>query len=107
MFARVIDIKTKPGEAAKLCHTLHDKILGMLKSQPGFVDELVLVNEAEEDHVLAVSLWKTLEDAENYRKVNYPKIKELIEHHIHHAPTVHMYAVDSSTVHKIAKGKAV
>lgn len=106
MFARVIDIKTKPGEATQLCHTIHQKVLTFLQSAQGFVDELVLVNEAEADHVIALSLWKTPQDAERFSHEHYPKIKEMIQHHVHAAPKVHMFRVDSSTAHKIAAGKS-
>ncbi|MFB3915938.1 MAG: antibiotic biosynthesis monooxygenase [Terriglobales bacterium] len=107
MFARVIDIKTKPGKATELCHTIHNKVLSFLKGAPGFVDELVLVNEKEADHVLALSLWRSAVDAEKFSKEHFPKIKEMIQHHVHATPAVHMYAVDSSTMHRIAAGKSV
>ncbi len=106
MFARVIDIKTKPGKATELCHTIHDKVLTFLKTAPGFVDELVLVNQNVADHVIALSLWKTTADAEKFSKEHFPQIKEMIQHHVHAAPSVHMYTVDSSTAHKIAAGKS-
>ncbi len=105
MFARVIDIKTKPGKAAELCHTIHQKVLTYLKSTPGFVDELVLVNENQVDHVIALSLWKSASDADKFSKEHFPQIKEMIQQHVHAAPVVHMYTVDSSTAHKIAAGK--
>jgi heme-degrading monooxygenase HmoA len=106
MFARVIDIKTRPGQATELCHTIHAKVLTHLRAAQGFVDELVLVNEAEADHVIALSLWATPADAERFSNEHFPKIKEMIQHHVHAAPHVHMYRVDSSTAHKIAAGKS-
>ena len=66
MFARVIEIKTKAGKAPALCHAIHDKVLSVLKAQPGFVDEIVLISETEEDKVLAISFWKTREDEQKY-----------------------------------------
>lgn len=105
MFARVIDIKTKPGKATELCHTIHAKVLSFLKSTSGFVDELVLVNEKEADHVLALSLWKTAADADKFSKEHFLQIKEMIQQHVHATPVVHMYSVDSSTAHQIAAGK--
>ena len=106
MFARLIDIKTKPGKATELCHTIHDKVLTYLKGAPGFMDELVLVNQAEADHVLAISLWKTDQDAQRFSHEHFPKIRKMIEHQVHAAPKVHTYAVDSSTAHQIAAGKS-
>ena len=61
MFVRVVEVKTKPGKAREVCGTLHEKVLSMLKAQTGFVDEIVLVSDAE--GILALSFWKTKEDA--------------------------------------------
>ncbi len=103
MFARVIEIKTKPGKAPELCHSIHDSILELLKSQPGFVDEIVLISETEEDKVLAVSFWKSRDEEERYAHEHYKRVNELIQQHIHVAPKVHRFLVDTSTAHKIAK----
>ncbi len=103
MFARVIEIKTKPGKATELCHAIHDQVLSVLKSQPGFVDEIVLISETEQDKVLAVSLWKTREDEERYAHEHFQQVHQIIEHQIPVAPKVHRFLVDSSTAHQIAK----
>jgi len=36
----------------------------ILKKQNGFVDEIVLVSDAEQDRVLGLSFWNAREDAE-------------------------------------------
>ena len=64
MFTRVVEVTTKPGKARELTRTLNDKVLTILKNQPGFVDELVLISEQTPDEILALSFWKTREDAE-------------------------------------------
>lgn len=102
MFARVVEIKTKPGMAKEICKTLHDKILSTLKAQPGFVDEIVLVSDSE--GILAMSLWRTREDADRYRAEHYAEVSELIKHKVHSAPKVHTFDVETSTFHKIVKG---
>ncbi len=104
MFARVVEIKTKTGKAKEVCNTVHEKILSLLKQQPGFVDELVLVSEQE--GILALSLWKTREDADRYNRTHYGEVHKLIQHMVHDHMKVHTYDVETSTVHKIAKGAA-
>jgi len=64
MFTRVVEVTTKPGKARELSHTITDKALTILKNQPGFVDEVVLISNENPDHILALSFWKTREDAE-------------------------------------------
>ncbi|HET7185960.1 MAG TPA: antibiotic biosynthesis monooxygenase [Terriglobales bacterium] len=104
MFTRVVEIKTKPGKAREVCQTVHGKILSTLKAQPGFVDEMVLVSDSE--GILAMSIWKTREDADRYSREHYAEVNELIRHLVHSAPKVHTFDVETSTFHKIAKGIA-
>ena len=104
MFVRVVQVKTKPGKAKEVCTMLHEKVLSTLKAQTGFVDEIVLVSDAE--GILAQSFWNTKEDAERYIHEDYAKVSKLIEHLVHSKPTVHAFDVETSTCHKIAKGKA-
>jgi heme-degrading monooxygenase HmoA len=103
MFVRVVEVKTKPGKAKEVCNTLHDKVLSTLKAQAGFVDEIVLVSDQE--GILAQSFWKTKEDAQHYSHEDYAKVSELIQHLVHSKPKVHAYDVETSTCHKIARGK--
>jgi len=102
MFVRVVEVKTKAGKAREVCNTLHDKVLSMLKAKPGFVDEVVLVSDAE--GILALSFWKTKEDAERYSHEDYTKVSELIRHLVHSKPKVHAFDVETSTCHKITRG---
>jgi heme-degrading monooxygenase HmoA len=104
MFVRLVEVKTKPGKAKEVCSTLHQKVLSTLRAQTGFVDEIVLVSDKE--GILALSFWKTNEDAERYSHEDYAKVSELIQHLVHSKPKVHPYNVETSTCHKIAKGEA-
>jgi heme-degrading monooxygenase HmoA len=106
MFTRVVEIRTKAGKAEELCHKIHNRILTILKAQPGFVDEIVLVSATEADRVVALSFWKTQEDAERYSVDQYAQIRDLIENQVHTAPKVHTFKVETSTTHKIARGRA-
>ena len=104
MFVRLVEVKTKPGKAKEVCGMLHDKVLSTLKAQTGFVDEIVLVSDAE--GIRALSFWKTKEDSERYNREDYAKVSELIQHLVHSKPKVHAFDVETSTCHKIAKGRA-
>jgi heme-degrading monooxygenase HmoA len=106
MFARVVEIKTKPGKAPELCHAIHQKMLAIFKAHPGFVDEIVLISETDADRVLALSFWKTKADADRYSQEHYAHVRELIEHQVHAAPRVRTFSVETSITHQIARGKA-
>src|SRR3989454_12394560 len=103
MFVRVVEVKTKPGNAREVCSMLHEKVLSTLKAQTGFVDEIVLVSDAE--GILALSFWKTREDAERYSHEDYAKVSDIIQHLVHSKPKVHAFDVETSTCHKIGRAR--
>src|SRR5439155_8333521 len=76
------------------------------KKQAGFVDEIVLVSDAERDRLLALSFWKTREDAERYHREQYNTVREKLQHLIDAELVIRTFDVHTSTGHKIAAGKA-
>ena len=106
MFTRTVEVTTKSGKAKELSNTLNDKVLPILKKQTGFVDETVLVSETEPNRVLALSFWNTKEDAERYRREQYPAIHEMIQSLLDGEPVIRTFNVDYSTTHRIAASKA-
>ena len=106
MFTRVVEITTKTGKSHELANTIHEKVLPILKKQSGFVDETVLTSDMESNRVLALSFWKTKDDAERYHREQYPKINEILASLLETAPVIRTFNVHTSTPHKIAVGKA-
>lgn len=106
MITRVVEIKTKPGKAKELCRKLHENVLGILQSHPGFIDEIVLIADHDADQVLAMSFWKSKADAEDFHQREFKRIHDLIQHLAHTSATVRIYGVETSTLHHIAEGKA-
>ena len=106
MFTRVVHIHAKTGKGRELSNHVHDKILPILKKQPGFVDEITLVSSTEPDRLLALSFWENEEQAQRYQREQFPKINEILQPLAETAPRIETYHVDISTTHKISKGKA-
>ena len=106
MFTRIVELITKPGKNKQLSDTINDKVLPILKKQKGFVDETVLVSDKEDNRVLSLSFWKNKEDAEEYQRAEYQKIKEMVQHLLEAEPMIRTFDVHSSTTHRIAAGKA-
>ena len=106
MFTRVVEITTKPGKAKELTRTVNDRVLTILKNQPGFLDEFVLISEENPDQILAVSFWASNKDAETYNREQFPKVTEMIQTLSAGPPKVRTFNVEQSTVHKILAGKA-
>lgn len=106
MFTRIVEITTKPGKARELSRTINDKVLALLKNQPGFMDEMTLISDQKPDRLLALSFWKSKEDAERYNREGFAKVNDLIREHIQGIPRVETFDLEQSTVHNITAGKA-
>lgn len=106
MFTRVVEVTSKPGKAREVSRTLNDKVLTILKSQPGFVDEILLISEQNPDQIFALSFWNTKEDADRYNREQFARVTDLIQNVIQGAPNVRTFNVETSTIHNIAAGKA-
>lgn len=106
MFTRVVELTTKLGQDQQLSDSIHDKVLSILKKQKGFVDEIVLVSDKDDNRVLGLSFWDTKEDAEQYHRTDYSKVQETIRPFLDAEPVVRTFDVQSSTTHKIAARKA-
>ena len=106
MFTRVVECRTKQGKNRDFSILLNEKVLPILKKQPGFVDEITLVSNTEPDRVLALSFWQTEADAERYHSEQYNNVTQILSPHLDTPPRVQTFDVDTSTTHHIVKGKA-
>src|SRR2546425_13063328 len=106
MFTRVVELTSKSGKAKELANTINEKVVPILKTQRGFVDETVLVADMEPTRVLGLSFWNNREDAERYHHEQYPKIHEMMKHLLETEPNIRTFDVHTSTTHRIVAGKA-
>jgi heme-degrading monooxygenase HmoA len=106
MFTRLVEVNTKPGKAREVCSVIRDKVLPILKNQNGFVDEITLVSTSNPNRVIAMSFWKTKDDADRYSQQQFQTVTSLIRNQVEGDPTVDTFDLDTSTIHKIAAGKA-
>lgn len=106
MYTRIVETTSKHGKARELCHTIDDKVLPILRKQNGFVDELVMVSDREPNRVIAISLWKTKEDAQRYYREQFDNVKKTIQHLLEGAPDVRTFDVHTSTAHRVMAEKA-
>src|SRR6266496_869142 len=91
MFTRVVELKSKSGKSKELTNTLNENVVPILKKQHGFVDEIALVSETEPDRVLGISFWDSREDAELYRREQFPKIHDSVRHLLEGEPVVRTF----------------
>ncbi len=106
MFTRLVEINTKYGKTREVADIIQQKVLPILNKQQGFIDEIVLLSTGELNRIVALSFWRTAEDAELYRREHFLKVEELLKPMLEVAPKIHTFDVDLFTTHKIAMGKA-
>jgi len=106
MFTRVVAITTKPGKVRELSNAIRDDILPILENQPGFVDEILLVSNTDADQILALSFWRSQQDADRYTQESYSRVNQLISHLVLNAPVSNTFNVDIFASHGMAGGKA-
>ena len=106
MFTRVVEITSKAGKARDLARTVSDKVLTILKNQPGFMDEITLISDEDPNRILAISFWKSKEHANAYHRDQFNRVTETISNVIEGTLKVRTFEVETSTVHKIPAGKA-
>jgi heme-degrading monooxygenase HmoA len=106
MFMRAVELISKSGKSKELSKTINDTVLPILRKQQGFVDEMVLVSNTEPDRILALSFWKTQEDAERYQREQFQNVHDKVRHLLETVPNVRTFEVHTSTGHKIAEGRA-
>jgi hypothetical protein len=100
MFARRISIQLKPNTLAEFTRTVEKDIVPLLRKQPGFQDEITFALP-EGNKVLAISLWDTQKNAENYDGSAYKDVLKLLGTVIDGTPKVASNEVVHSTYHQI------
>lgn len=72
MFTRVVHCTLKPEHRTEFNQILNDKVLPEIQNQPGFISLLGFISDENPDHALAVTFWKTRQDANRYYQGSAP-----------------------------------
>ncbi|HLX77071.1 MAG TPA: antibiotic biosynthesis monooxygenase [Terriglobales bacterium] len=106
MFTRIVECTVKPEKKDEMQQRLRNEILPLLQKQPGFVDEVGLASEHDPERMVAISFWKTREDAERYHRDTFSRVQDIVKPYLKGPIKVETYNVEESTIHRIAAGKA-
>jgi heme-degrading monooxygenase HmoA len=99
MYSRIVYLTLKTNAATEFAKALEQKVVPMLRGEPGFQDELLFITPGGPE-VVAVSIWDSREDAENYARSAYPRVLRAIERFITGTPRVESYQLGYSTLHR-------
>ena len=98
MYSRIVQLTLKPNASPEFARILEEKIVPTLRNEPGFQDELVFAVLGGPE-VVAISIWDSSDDADNYARTAYPGVLKMIEHLIEPEPVVGSYQLALSTLH--------
>jgi hypothetical protein len=105
MFARKLSIQLKPNTVGEFTKTVEKDIVPLLRKQTGFQDEITFAGSGGTD-VLAISLWETKKNAEDYDNNVYKDVLAMLKGVIEGTPKLGATEVLNSTFHKIRVGVA-
>jgi hypothetical protein len=100
MFARKLSIHLKPNTIGEFTKTVENEIVPLLRKQAGFRDEITFCVPGGSD-VLAISLWDTRANAENYDSNIYKDVLAMLKNVTEGTPKLANTEVLNSTFHNI------
>ncbi|MGB2633067.1 MAG: hypothetical protein WAM58_03940 [Candidatus Acidiferrum sp.] len=101
MFARLVTMQLRPSLASEFPVTFEKEIVPLLKTQKGFMDELLLISPQSREMV-AISLWETKSSAEIYNRELYPTIEKMVDKFIEGVPIVQNFDEKFASFHEAA-----
>jgi hypothetical protein len=99
MFAHVVECESKTGRSELVGNKLKSDVLPILQKQPRFVDFITLSNKTNPNRLVCVSFWTSREDSEEYHRQHYDSSLGV-------PATLETFAVNASTAHRTAVGRA-
>lgn len=106
MFTRVVECHLHPGKNDEFSAGMRSEVPPILQKQPGFVDVIGPVHDSSPERTLAISFWKSKEDADRYAQQHYKHVLEILQSYLRQDPKMEGFHVDTSTTHNIVGGKA-
>ncbi len=94
MYARHVTYHAESGKRDRVVGII-EALMPRVRQQAGFVDMLMLVDEASNEYV-GVSRWETREDAEAVTTTILPLVMEELASVLDHPPVVRIYEVHDS-----------
>ena len=94
MFARALELTTRPGKLREVIRTLRERVMPVLRAQPGFVEEFILASDSEPDRLVVLSLWIRHEHAERFHRRHYSKFRRALEPLLEFEPVIRTFTVE-------------
>ncbi len=106
MYSRTAELSIDPQQRDTFLHLVNHEFMPLLQRQPGYVDGVGLVSDADPNQAISVVFWKSREDAERfYSSTEFARMRQRLLPYLRSEPTVRTYAVETSTHHGVAAGR--
>lgn len=76
--AETIEFIAKPSKAIELRSAISDRVMPLLRERCGFINTILLTSQNEPRRLLAITFWKTSEDAQHAMWEEIPLLCELL-----------------------------
>lgn len=96
MFARIVELFPKMEKKEEFLKIVRTEVLPILKKQPGFLEILPFVPEAENERFVTITLWAEKRDVERYVREVFPKVSDLLRPYLLSPIASRHYKVESS-----------
>ena len=93
-------MQLKPNSVATFTRTIENDISPLLRTQPGFQDEIAFVVPGGTAAV-SISGWDHQAQADASHRSPSPAVLSAVAHVVEGTPQVHTYEVSNSTFHKL------
>jgi quinol monooxygenase YgiN len=94
-YVRNVKFQIKQGKTTEFNKLLNDQVLPVMRQQPGFKQELALVNGQQG---LGISIWADQPSAEKYQSSVFPQVMKTLNPVIEGSPLVEHYEVAATTL---------
>ena len=102
MFSHIIELIAKPGCAADVVTIIRDQAIPqIIQHAGGFVDEIVLLSDTDQNRVTAISFWQSREDAEHFTDTGFAQVSAMLASYLSAAPQRREFGVGASTNERI------
>jgi hypothetical protein len=99
MYTRIVSFTLKPNASSAFTKLIEEKIVPTLREESGFQDLMVFVVPGGPE-VVAISIWDSGDDADNYERGSNRDILRVLEPLIEKKPEVETYQLAYSTLHR-------
>jgi heme-degrading monooxygenase HmoA len=97
--ARNLHIQLKDGKQREFIHLFESQILPVLRQQPGFRQELTLLDN---NRALVISFWDDRKNLQAYHTSVFPRLVEKLNPVMQSTPSVETFDVANSTMPAMA-----